>query len=271
MIVPSLSNAGRSAASRSTVVSGRMPSSTSTNVEPPRPGISTGVISSASAPDFCASVARACERAAQTSWSSRLMAAAAGSAGSRLPWTRRRRRRERVAVQGVVRRHGAVLPAPPRTRQQVRSAAHGLGAADGDDLVRPERIAWLARPIDGQAGQAEPVDRHGGDAHRQPGSDRDLPGRVGPVAGLDDIAEDDRVHVGGRDGGPLDGRGQRDGAELDRGREDSDPSSRPTGVRAPATTTEVVTASSAPEIDRRRGAGGSVVALVSLKLLDEGR
>ena len=59
VIVPSLVNAGRSRDSVSTVVSGRMPSSSEKTIGSPlRCGISTGTISSANTPFFCASAAR---------------------------------------------------------------------------------------------------------------------------------------------------------------------------------------------------------------------
>ncbi len=74
VIVPSPSNAGRSAARDSTVVSGRMPSS-SVNItgSPLRCGIATGTISASKIPFFLAAAARWWERAATASCSSRVM------------------------------------------------------------------------------------------------------------------------------------------------------------------------------------------------------
>src|SRR3954453_10401595 len=70
--VPSSVNAGRSVASRSTVVSARMPSSRSTTSGSPlRCGTETRTTSSSNRPASHASAARACERAAQASCSAR--------------------------------------------------------------------------------------------------------------------------------------------------------------------------------------------------------
>ena len=74
VIVPSLANAGRSLASDSAVVSGRMPSSSLiTSGSPLRCGMITGVISSAKWPFFCAAAARWWLAAAKASCSARVM------------------------------------------------------------------------------------------------------------------------------------------------------------------------------------------------------
>ena len=68
-MVPSGRNAGRSLASTSTVVSGRMPSSPSTVVSPLRPRMVTGTISCANSPAAAAAAARWWDRAAKLSCS----------------------------------------------------------------------------------------------------------------------------------------------------------------------------------------------------------
>ena len=70
MAPPSL-NAGGRAASRSRVVSGRTPSSSSMRTSPPRPDTVTGTISSASRPALIAAADLACDSAANASWSCR--------------------------------------------------------------------------------------------------------------------------------------------------------------------------------------------------------
>ena len=78
VIVPSLVNAGRSLPSDSTVVSPRTPSSVVTTIGSPlRCGISTGTTSSSKTPFFRASAARWCDRAANSSCSSRVRLAPA--------------------------------------------------------------------------------------------------------------------------------------------------------------------------------------------------
>ena len=73
MIVPSLPKAGRSLASDSADVSLRTPSSLSTTIGSPlRCGTSTGITSSAKTPFFQAAAACWCERALNSSCSSRL-------------------------------------------------------------------------------------------------------------------------------------------------------------------------------------------------------
>ena len=73
VMVPSALNAGRSRDSDSTVVSGRMPSSSVTRIGSPfRCGTATGTISSSKVPSFCARAARWCDCAAKASCSSRV-------------------------------------------------------------------------------------------------------------------------------------------------------------------------------------------------------
>ena len=72
VIVPSLVNAGRSLASDSVVVSGRMPSSLAKRTGSPlRCGISMGVISASKTPFFWAAAARWWDRAPISSCSAR--------------------------------------------------------------------------------------------------------------------------------------------------------------------------------------------------------
>ena len=74
VIVPSAPNAGRSLASVSCVVSGRIPSSSlSTRGSPRFCGTDNAVISSANTPFFCAVAARWCEAAPKASCSARLI------------------------------------------------------------------------------------------------------------------------------------------------------------------------------------------------------
>ncbi len=74
MIVPSGRNAGRSLASVSTVVAGRMPSSCVTVSDaPPRCGTVTPTISSANSPAAAAAAARWWLAAANSSCSARVM------------------------------------------------------------------------------------------------------------------------------------------------------------------------------------------------------
>ena len=76
MTVPSAENAGRSLASVSAVVSGRMPSSSVTSTGSPlRCGTGTGTISSSNTPFFIAAAARPCDAAEKASCSSREMLA----------------------------------------------------------------------------------------------------------------------------------------------------------------------------------------------------
>ncbi len=73
VMVPSLVNAGRSLASDSTVVSARTPSSTLNSIGSPlRCGIDTGTISSSNSPSLAARAASWCERAENSSCSSRV-------------------------------------------------------------------------------------------------------------------------------------------------------------------------------------------------------
>ena len=71
VIVPFSLKAGRSAASRPGVISGRTPSSSSTVTSPLRPGTVTGMISPARRPSLIAAAALAWDSAATASWSSR--------------------------------------------------------------------------------------------------------------------------------------------------------------------------------------------------------
>ena len=72
VMLPALSNAGRSLPSDSTVVSARTPSSVSTRIGSPlRWGTGTGTISSANLPSLMAAAARSCDLAARSSCGAR--------------------------------------------------------------------------------------------------------------------------------------------------------------------------------------------------------
>ncbi len=78
VMLPALSNAGRSLPSDSIVVSGRTPSSVSTMIGSPlRWGTGTATISSANLPSLMALAARSCDLAASSSCGARSMPAEA--------------------------------------------------------------------------------------------------------------------------------------------------------------------------------------------------
>ncbi len=74
VMVPSGAKAGRRVPNEAAVVPGRTPSSSRTTTgSPRRAGMVTGTISSSKCPFFIAAAASSCDRAENSSWSSRLM------------------------------------------------------------------------------------------------------------------------------------------------------------------------------------------------------
>ena len=102
-----------------------------------------------------------------------------------------------------------------RLRHRERRAAHRLDAA-GDEEVAVTRGDRVTRGDDGrEARGAEPVDGHAGDGLRQPGEQRRHARDVAVVlTGLVRAAEVDVLDLLRRDGGPLDGRGDRERGEI---------------------------------------------------------
>ena len=199
VIVPSLPNAGRSLASASTVVSARTPSSSRhSSGSPLRCGMSTGVISSSNTPFLCATAARWCERAANSSCSSRVRPRLRVDAIGGLA---HRDVVEHVGQPVVGHRvehlDRAVLVPRPRLRQQVRGVGHRLLSASHHDveLTGPDQLVGERDRV--QAGQAHLVDRERRDGHRDAGLDRGLTSRDLPGAGLQHLAHDDVLHLVG--------------------------------------------------------------------------
>ena len=199
VMVPSLRKAGRSLAKDSTVVSARMPSSVSTTTSPRRAGdddrLDLGL-----------------EDAGRSGGGRPLVRT--GSEGVLLDPADRvqiicglgelahRDVGEDVvqSVMGqVVDQCGvAVLEAGPGTWQQVRRAGHGFHAAghDGVELAGPDQLVGQGDGV--QPGQAHLVDGHRGHVHRDAAGDRRLTGRNLSAPGLQDLAHDHVVDVGGR-------------------------------------------------------------------------
>ena len=216
--VPSLTKAGRSLASVSSVVPGRMYSSWSTTMSPFRVLTVTGTISSLNLPAFCAASALFCEATANSSCSCAGDLELAGDVLGRVAHV--------VAVEGVpqaVLDHGvdhrevAHLHAAAEMRAVRRHRHRFLPAGDDDvgvaggDLLHAERDGAQPRA-------AELVQAPGGGLLRQAGADRRLAGRVLALAGGQDLAEDDLVDLVRLDLGALERR-------LDR---------RPRRARGPA-------------------------------------
>ena len=126
------------------------------------------------------------------------------------------------AVQRVVRGRVddlvvAVAVAGAGAGQQVRAVGHRLHAARDDDVELAD-ADQLVRHRDGvQPRQAHLVDGQGGDVHRDAALDRGLPGGDLPGPGLDHVPHDHVVDLAAGDADLLQGRGDREPAEVHRG------------------------------------------------------
>jgi acetyl-CoA acetyltransferase len=115
-----------------------------------------------------------------------------------------------VVVQGVEGHrvdelHVAVLEAFARLRQQVRSVGHRLHPAGDDDVVLTGADQLVGERDRVDPGQADLVDRDRRNGHRNAGLVGCLAGRDLAGAGLDDLAEDDVLHLVTGDPGLLQG------------------------------------------------------------------
>ena len=200
MIVPSLLNAGRRRPSDSVVVSARMPSSSANTIGSPRRcGTSTGTISSAKSPFFCAAAARWCERAAKrVLLLARQRVALVVALGGRT---------HGLAVEGVgeaVEGHRvdefgvAVLDALARLRQHVWRVGHRLHAARDHDLDLAGTDQLVSQGDGVETAQAHLVDEDRRHGHRDAGLGRGLANRQLPGTGLQHLAHDHVVRPGRR-------------------------------------------------------------------------
>ena len=219
MIVPSLANAGRSLASDSAVVSGRMPSSSLITIGSPlRCGIDHRG-------DLLGEVRRSSARRrpaggwprANASCSARVMPCRAPCRSVDSPIEQQSQASvSPSSAMWSLSSHVAVLVAGALAEQQVRGVGHRLHAAGHHDveLAGPDELVGQGDRV--QAGEADLVDgqrRHG---HRDAGLDRRLAGRDLPGAGLQHLAHDHVLHLVGRDAGALQRGLDRDAAELGR-------------------------------------------------------
>ena len=218
VMLPALSNAGRSAPSDSAVVPARTPSSSlKRRGSPLRWGISTLTISASNRPSFWARAARSCDVAASSSCAIAGDACAlrvllgAGAHGDLVDGAEQAVVHHRVD-QGTV-AHAVALTG---LGQQVGRLGHRLHAAGHDD-VGLARLDVEIGEVDGvDAREAHLVDGGGRDAERDAGVDRRLAGCHLAGAGQQHLAHEDVVDLLGREPGPLE-RG-RDGEAAELGR-----------------------------------------------------
>ena len=117
-----------------------------------------------------------------------------------------------VVAQG----HVAVPEPGAGIRQQVRRQSHRLHAAGhhGVELPGPDQLVGQRDGV--QPGQAHLVDGEGGHVHADPAGHGGLPGGDLPAPGLQHLAHDHVVDVGGCDPGTAQGAADRDAAEFRR-------------------------------------------------------
>jgi hypothetical protein len=203
----------------SEVMSGRLCSSLANCSLPLRLLISTGTISASNLPSACALPKRCCERSAQASWSSRLIWYSVARSSVCQPACSP----EKGVVQPVV-EHGvkdllmAHAVAPAAAGHEIRGLVHVLHAA-GEAHPGETELDLLGRRDDGLGTRAaNAVDRHRWHLDGDPAADCRLTGRVHLVAGLDDVAHDDRPEFGRVELRAFQDCPDRGGPELGRGR-----------------------------------------------------
>ena len=216
VMVPSGPNAGGSAASVSEVVSGRMPSSRSTTLVPPRAGTSTATTSSANRPDAQASAARSCERAAHASWSRAGDPQDVVDLVGGLAHVLAGEGRPQPVVDHRVHQLGRPHAGAPAGRgRDVGGVGHRLHPAGDHDLELAGPDQLVGQGHRGQARQAHLVEGDGRHLHRDAGRDRRLAG--GDLAGprLEHLAHEHVVDLAGRHPGPRQRAGDGDRPQLD--------------------------------------------------------
>jgi hypothetical protein len=126
-------------------------------------------------------------------------------------------RAEQRVVRGRVHDLVVAIPVPgPRTGQQVRALRHRLHPTGDDHVELPEADQLICHGDRVEPGQADLVHRQGGHAHSDPALDRGLTGRDLARAGLDHVAHDHVVDLVAADPGALQGRRDRERAEVHR-------------------------------------------------------
>ena len=216
VMVPSGPNAGGSAASASEVVSGRMPSSRSTTVVPPRAGTSTATTSAANRPDAQAPAARSWERAAHASWSGRESprTSLTRSEDSPMCWPVKVDHSPSWTI--VSTSSDGPMRAPQRAPgSDIRGVGHRLHPAGDRDLELAGPDQLVGQGHRGQARQAHLVEGDGRHLHRDAGPDRRLAG--GDLAGprLQHLAHEHVLDLAGGHPGPRQRAGDGDRAQLD--------------------------------------------------------
>ena len=126
--------------------------------------------------------ARSCDRAAQTSCSSREIPRAALTSSDDSPMCLPGEGRpEAVVDHRVDDISGPAAGAPPHAWQQVRGVGHRLHPARDDGLDLPGADHLIGEAQCGQAGQADVVQRDGGRLAREARGDRGLASRICPA------------------------------------------------------------------------------------------
>ena len=234
VVVPSGSKTGWSAASFSSVVSRRIPSSAITSP--------TATISSSKRPASCAAAARACERYAHSSCSSREMLELARDPRRLLHHVQPVEGRGEPVEDHVVDDFAVAEPvAEARLRQEVRRVRHRLHPPRDDDVVAA-RTDHQVGDLDGaDRRRADLVDRVRRNLLRDPGRDGRLPGRRLAYARLEHLSHDDVLDLLRFEPRTLERGANRDRSQLGRLQVRKTPTETPNGVRTAETMTDRVT------------------------------
>ncbi len=213
--VPSLVKMGGSLASASSEASRRGASSCSTTVSPFLPLMVTGTISSSRRPSSTASKKASWLRSDHLSMSARVISSS--SANSDASWAMCLPVKALVRPSWIIdveRLAVAHAEAEARLGQHVRGVGHGLHAAADADLEVTRADGLVEHPDRADARRADLVDGLGGDLL----GDAALDGRLArgdlPLAGLEDGAHHDVVHVAAVYARALERRLDGDAAEL---------------------------------------------------------